>query len=337
MAKRLKYILGIILCAVFGSIALVFLAAESSGKDAVQVDTIFAMFAVWMLFGVYRGCIHLFRKERKSIYPTFYGVKYNIVLVPGKKVVADFFNPCKMEFHTVGEIFVSCTLWICMMYFSPKFTVYFWISVSLVVALKGWILLRMLKLNKLQNKVGRDMLQEAGDSVVSRYDVTEQLIFSVGSSPNAVVDPIRPYVDVLGTDRDYKRDLSQFTTEQGHILAVGWYIAEVYGNGHYEFFTGPYGKVYPDAIEGLKAIGAARYAEILECAASEFDGLTDPVLDLDKRIEAIDRLDLDFEDANLAIYSLDEYGEEIQALQMAYIRSHAGAFLFTNPLRSYSE
>ena len=48
------------------------------------------------------------------------------------------------------------------------------------------------------------------------------------------------------------------------------YISEVYGDGHYGFFTDSIGMVYLDAIEGLKAIGAEKYAGILEKAVSEF-------------------------------------------------------------------
>ena len=50
-----------------------------------------------------------------------------------------------------------------------------------------------------------------------------------------------------------------------------------------------------------------------------------------RRVDRINELGLDFEKADDAIYSLDEYGEKIAEMQMIYIRSHANSFLFDNP------
>ncbi len=145
-----------------------------------------------------------------------------------------------------------------------------------------------------------------------------------------MIDPIRPYVNVSGSHVDYIKDMSQFSIEQRRILSVNMYISEVYGDGHYGFFTDSVGMVYLDAIEGLKAIGAEKYAEILEKAVSEFDGINHPQFDLEERGTSINELGLDFENADNAIYSLDEFGEGIAELQMAYIRSHVDDFLFDN-------
>ena len=105
----------------------------------------------------------------------------------------------------------------------------------------------------------------------------------------------------------------------------------MYGDGHYGYFTDSVGMLYLDAIEGLMAIGANKYADILKSAGSEFDGINRPAYNLEQRVDIINESGLDFESADDAIYSLDEYGENIAEIQMAYIRSHVDDFLFDNP------
>lgn len=330
MNKRPMYIIGTILCSILAAIAII-LIFITSGRDSEAFKIIYVCFATWMIFGVYRGLIHLFYKPHKTPNPTFEGVAYNVTPVPDHKIIKDFFNPLAMRFRTMGSLFILCVLWVGMVYFSPKFTIYFWILLVVTIIIKVFLLIRYLKLNEAKNTLGKVILEQTGDFDVCRYDVTAQLINESDTTPEHVIEPISPYVNVSGSYKDYLNDISQFSTKQRHILSVNWYISEVYGDGHYEFFTGPYGMVYLDAIEGLKAIGADKYAKILENAAAEFDGMNNPLLDLDKRVEAITHLDLNFEEADDAMYSLDEYGEGIQALQMAYIRSHVNDFLFTNP------
>lgn len=324
------YITGIILCSILAAIAII-LIFITSGRDSEAFKIIYVCFASWMIFGIYRGLMHLFCKPDRTPTPTFEGVAYNVTPVPDHKVIKDFFNPLAMRFRTVGSLFILCVLWVGMEYFSPKFTFYFWILLVLTIIVKGFLLMRLSKLNEAKNTLGKVILEQTGSLDVCSYDVTAQLINETDTTPEHVIDPISPYVNVSGSYKDYLNDISQFSIEQRHILSVNWYISEVYGDGHYEFFTGPYGMVYLDAIEGLKAIGAEKYAGILEKAVSKFDGLNNPLLDLEKRVESINHLGLDFEDADDAMYSLDEYGEGIQALQMAYIRSHVNDFLFTNP------
>lgn len=333
MNKRPTYIIGIVFCCILAIITIC-LFAVTSGKDSETFKIIYVCFALWMVFGIYRGFRHLFGKQHKRLYPTFQGVAYNILPVSNLKVIKDFFNPLEMKFRTMGSVCIICILWTCMVYISPRFAVYFWIALALMVILKGWLLSKYVKLNNAQNALGEIIMEQTGEIVICQYDVTRQLIESPDSTAEEVIDPIAPYVNIMGSYEDYRTDLSQFTIAQRHILSVNWYITEVYSDGHYEFFTGPYGIAYLDAIEGLKAIGAEKYATILEAAVSDFDGINHPEYDLKRRTESIDRLNLDFEDADDALYSLDEYGEDIQALQMAYIQSHVNDFLFDNPLRS---
>lgn len=330
MNKKITYIIGTILCSILAIIAII-LIFITTGKDGEATKIIYAGFVAWMLFGVYRGFIHLFSKPGKEPRPTFGGVQYNVTPISNRKVIKDFFNPFDMRFRTVGSLFIICALWTGMEYFSPKFTIYFWIFVALMIIVKGILLARCLQLNTAQNTLGQVILEQSGDIDVCRYDVTAQLINATDTTPEHVIDPIRPYVNVSGSHVDYIKDMSQFSIEQRRILSVNMYISEVYGDGHYGFFTDSVGMVYLDAIESLKAIGAEKYAEILEKAVSEFDGINHPQFDLEERVTSINELGLDFENADNAIYSLDEFGEGIAELQMAYIRSHVDDFLFDKP------
>lgn len=330
MNKKPTFIIGIALCSMLAIIAII-LIFITSGKDGEAMKIIYACFAGWMIFGVYRGFRHIFSKPDKKPCPTFEGVSYNITPVSNKKVIEDFFNPLAMRFRTVGSLFILCVLWVGMEYFSPKFTIYFWILLIITIVVKGFLLTRYIRLNNAMNTLGKVILEQTGDIDVCRYDVTVQLINEADTTPEDVIDPIRPYVNVSGSYEDYLKDVSQFSIEQRHILSVNWYISEVYGDGHYGFFTDSIGMVYLDAIEGLKAIGAEKYAGILEKAVSEFDGIKQPQFDLEQRVNIINELDLDFGKFDDAMYSLDEYDGEITKMQMAYVRLHANNFLFDNP------
>lgn len=330
MSKRPIYIIGTILCSILAAVAII-LIFITSGRDSEAFKIIYVCFATWMIFGIYRGVIHIFQKTEKILTPTFEGVAYHVTPISNHKAIKDFFNPLTMRFRTVGSLFIICTLWVCMVYFSPKFAIWFWVLLVVPIIVKGFLLVRYLQLNEAQNTLGKVILEQTGDIDVCRYDVTVQLINEADTTPEDVIDPIRPYVNVSGSYDDYLKDVSQFSIEQRHILSVNWYISEVYGDGHYGFFTDSIGMVYLDAIEGLKAIGAEKYAGILEKAVSEFDGIKQPQFDLEQRVNIINELDLDFGKFDDAMYSLDEYDEEITKMQMAYVRLHANNFLFDNP------
>lgn len=242
MNKKPTYIIGTILCSILAIIAII-LIFITSGKDSEATKIIFASFAIWMIFGIYRGLMHLFSKPDKKPSPTVEGVKYNVTPIPNHKVIKDFFNPFAMRFRTVGSLFILCVLLVGMVYFSPKFTIYFWILLIVTIVVKGFLLTRYLRLNDAQNTLGKVILEQSGDIDVSRYDVTAQLINAINTTSEDVIDPIRHYVNISGSYGDYLKDVSQFSTEQRHILSINLYVREVYGDGHYEFLTDSVGMV----------------------------------------------------------------------------------------------
>ena len=329
MANNKKYILGIILCSIFLAFTVI-LIPITSGKDGFASQLIDTLFGVWMAWGIYRGLRHLFYKPKQSLNPTFQGVEYNPIQIPLRKVALDFFNPLKMKFRTMGSIFIVGSLGIYTCLVGPKLIIYFWVFLMLLVLLKGYLLFQTLRLAKGKNELGRvinDTMEDHEDS----YNVSEEMINADDATSDAIITPVRERVNVCGSYDDYTQNLSNFSIEQRQILAISHYISEVYGDSHYEFFTSHQGMVYMDAIDGLTAIGANEYANILQQAAEKFDGINYPVYDTEDRSDIIDASEIDFEEEDNALYELDEHGEKIEALMMAYIRKHPSNFIFKRP------
>lgn len=327
--RKKVYVIGIIICSILLILSII-LIPLTSGKDELASKLIYGLFSLWMAWGIYRGIRHLFYRSTPSLNPTYQGVEYNPVRIPLWKVVLDFFNPLKMKFRTMGSIFIVGSLGIYTWLVGAKLKIYFWVFLVLLIVLKGYLLFQTLRLAKGKNELGRVLNDSLGDFADS-YDVTEELINADDSTSDDIIAPIRERVDIFGTYDDYIQNNSNFTIEQRHILALNYYISEVYGDSHYEFFTSFQGIAYLDAIEALKAIGANEYAKILLRAAEKFDGINHPVFDMEDRSDIIDASEIDFQEEDNALYDLDENGEKIEALMMAYIRKHPSKFIFKQP------
>ena len=230
----------------------------------------------------------------------------------------------------MGSIFIVGSLGIYTCLVGPKLKIYFWAFLILMVILKGYLLFQTIRLAKGKNELGR-VINDSLEDYADGFEVTEEMINADDATSDAIITPVRERVNVCGTNDDYTQNLTNFSTEQKHILAINHYISEVYGGSHYEFFTSHQGRVYMDAIDGLTAIGAIEYANILRKAAEKFDGLNHPVYDTEDRSDIIDASDIDFEEDDNALYELDEYGEKIEALMMTYIRKHPSKFIFKQP------
>lgn len=124
----------------------------------------------------------------------------------------------------------------------------------------------------------------------------------------------------------YNRDLKPFTNAQRKILALFWYDSEVCNGGHDQFFSNSTGIVWKDALEGMKMIGAVKYADNFQKAINMF-GETVPY-DRDERNFILDKLleKEDFDDFE----QIDKfyYAEEnIDQLMNDYVRNNASEFV----------
>ena len=329
MAIKKKYIFGIIICSILLCFS-VMLIPLITGKDGFAFQLILALFSLWMAWGIYRGLRRIFYKPKQSKKLTFQGVEYNTVPTPLRKVALDFFNPIKMRFDTMRSIFIVGALGIYSCLVGPRLMICFWVALSVLVIVKLGVLIQTLRFVKKQNELRR-VVNDVLEDNDANYDVTVDMINADGATSDQIIRPVRERVSVGGFFDDYAQNLLSFTTAQRYILAINHYISAVYGDSHYEFFLSDQGNVYMDAIEGLTAIGANEYANILRKAAEKFEGLEHPVCDLEDRSANINFLCVDFEDEDKAPYELDEDGKKIESMTMTYIRNHASEFIFQQP------
>ncbi len=331
MVNKVLYIIGITICIILllGSLILI---AVTSGEDGLAVKLILALFGIWMAWGIYRGVLKLIRPPKPSLNPTIHGVEYYPWHVPLRDVMLEFFNPLKMNFLTMGCIFVVGSFGIYTCLVGPRFMIAFFISLALLILLKSYLLVMTLKAEKLKNIYREDIPDMIVDDY-GKYDVTEEMINADGTTTEDIIAPVRVRVNIYGTYDDYRNNKSHFTIEQQRILAITQYVSVMFGDGEftYEFFTNPPGEVYIDAIDALVAIGAGEYADILKNAAEKFDGIRHPIYDTDRRTDIIDDSDISFEDDDDAFWALDPLGENIEALMMDYIRKHPSKFIFKQP------
>lgn len=325
--------ISIVICSLMAIVSILFTIAINGGSEYTPVRLISSLLAIYMLWGVYRGLFHLLAKPRKRLHATHMGIEYNVVPVPAWKVLLDFFNPAKMRIRTVSSLFFIAVALVCAKYYGMS-AVWYVIPIIAGAAAKGYLLFMELRYNYAKNLLGREILDICGLYCYC-HDVTEQLINSPETVPENIIDPILPFVNTAGTYADYVDNISQFSLAQRHLFAAYWYIYAINGDdndGHDSYFRDVAGVMYIDAIEGLKAIGATELATVLECAAAKFDGISNPLFDVDQRCEAIDSRKIDFSDDDDAFFNCYDDGAQIEEMLMAYVRSHAGDFLFHSPL-----
>ncbi len=151
-----------------------------------------------------------------------------------------------------------------------------------------------------------------GDEEINSGDIQE------------IIKPLWYSVNIYDGEEQYNADLRPFTLPQRYVFAAEWYIAEVNNGGHDQFFFNSTGIVWREALECFRAAGLAECAEIL-CEAVERMG-GNPSLDRMERMEALDKLEPDFEDLDRRFYRLPE--ESVYPRITEYILSNRDSFYF---------
>lgn len=165
-------------------------------------------------------------------------------------------------------------------------------------------------------------------SKIVAYVVDDEMLDSDDSF--AIIQPVWSYADIYGSLEDYESSLVQFSTPQRLAFAIHWYASEVNNGGHDQFFFNSTGIVWPDALEGFRAIGAEKAFAILFEAASRFD--VKPSRERDLRIEQLERVEAGFDDLDDRFYELDE---DIYTLTIEYARKHRLDFYFNGKIETY--
>ncbi len=144
-----------------------------------------------------------------------------------------------------------------------------------------------------------------------------------GDDPMAVIDPVWWTSDFYADYARYEESLAPFSWPQRLVWAVLWHHSEVCNGGHDQFFYNSTGMVWPEALEGLEAIGRADLAAILREAAARFPA--PPSRERAQREDVLDEAEIEFNDLDerffVAMAGLDH------AL-LAYIRAQPEAFYF---------
>lgn len=122
--------------------------------------------------------------------------------------------------------------------------------------------------------------------------------------PMAIIKPVWLSVDIYSSKEEYERGLESFSFHQRSIFAIMWFISEVFNGGFYQFYTNSTGIVWEDAMDGFELIGIPEAQKIIKESSERFN--PQPSFDRIKREDYLVATDIEFEDLDNRIYSLDE-------------------------------
>ncbi len=211
MANKTLYIIGIIVWLVVLAVTIIRLPL-ASGREGLAIKLIAGLFLLWLAGGIYCGVEKLTCHPAPSLNPTIEGVEYYPWHVPLREVVLEFFNPLKMNFLTMGCIFVVGSFGIYTCLVGPRFMIAFFISLALLILLKSYLLVMTLKAEKLKNIYREDIPDMIVDDY-GKYDVTEEMINADGTTTEDIIAPVRVRVNIDGTYDDDRNNKSHVTIE----------------------------------------------------------------------------------------------------------------------------
>ena len=140
--------------------------------------------------------------------------------------------------------------------------------------------------------------------VQKHYDFNEKNISEGKYSAWELIEPFWYMVSIYDSLDVYHREAEPLSDAQRKLLALFWYDAEVCNGGHSQFFFNSTGIVWKDAIEGMRLVGAAEYAENFQKAIDVFGGSVP--FDRSERIAALET------------FSKDENFDDFHQMDMFY-------------------
>jgi len=157
-----------------------------------------------------------------------------------------------------------------------------------------------------------------------RLNIDESFISTKDSW--AAIEPLWWSVSIYdGLDR-YERDLKNFSSQQRHVFACHWYLAEVNNGGHDQFYSNSTGIVWRDALLGFRAMGLPQFAEIIAESARRMGG--SPSFDRDERNAVLDKKRPPFDDLDNRLYEAEKK-VNIEEAMNSYVRKNHQAFRFS--------
>jgi hypothetical protein len=158
-------------------------------------------------------------------------------------------------------------------------------------------------------RVSPDVLREADD----------------GQLAWRVIAPAYDAVNIYDGPAALDADLAPLTPGQRALLALHWTVGEVCNGGFDQYFVNATGDLALEALAGLRRVGAAETAALLERVLGAFPG-GPPPRDREARAEAMGALD---DDARAALF--EEFDERFYALMDAELYPRAAAYVRAHP------
>lgn len=150
-----------------------------------------------------------------------------------------------------------------------------------------------------------------------------------GGNSWGIIEPVWWSANIYEGSGLYEQSLQPFSQSQRYVFAVRWYLSEVNNGGHDQFYSNATGIVWQDALDGLKAMGIEKAANILRISADRLGG--SPSLDREERDQQFEEHQPDFDDCDDALYKLQER-VDFEERVMDFIRKHPSDFAFSGTI-----
>ena len=143
-----------------------------------------------------------------------------------------------------------------------------------------------------------------------------------------IIAPVWWSVSIYDGEKQYNKDLRQFTAPQRYVFAIVWYMSEVNNGGHDQFYYNSTGIVWEDAMNGFQAIGAQENYSIIKESADMIGG--SPNKDRKKRQKEMEKYDPDFDKLDERFY----VSESVMLEKLhVYIKANAESFYFNGEVQ----
>lgn len=143
------------------------------------------------------------------------------------------------------------------------------------------------------------------------------LVVNTGNIQNdsweKIAAPMTWWINIHGDEELYRKVSKDFTREQLISFVAHTYLNDVVKEGHQWFFSNTAGIIRNDVLDGLKAVGLQKHAEIYQQALQKFTQTKDREADLTE------------EDTGIILL---QENENVEGFFLAYAKSNSRKFFY---------
>jgi hypothetical protein len=161
--------------------------------------------------------------------------------------------------------------------------------------------------------------------MTQRFLTVDDSVISNGD-PMKIIEPVWRTVDIYGSKEKYDSGMNRFSDPQRAVFAVMWYRGEVGNGGHSQFYTNSTGILWEDAMKGFELIGIVDGKKIIEESVKRYGER--PSFAREKRLEILESRNIDFEDLDSRLYTLDS-AVNFNKRILNYIQKNKSSFYFS--------